>query len=667
MANLSVRLFGGFEVRRGAGPSIVIPTRKARALLALLARHPGKSHPRETLATMFWPDHGEPEARRNLRQTLKLVRRALEARGDAAIVGVGDALMLETETAEVDVALFEQLHQAGTSEAFERAAALYQGDFLEGVNLADGRFEDWSMVERVRLRERALDIFTRLLDGLPDAEGTASAIDMALRLLALDPLQEQVHRRLMRLYLARGRRGAALEQYRVCRAILARELGVSPEPETERIHQEIRRRQTRIELPSSASEPPAEPGAPPPSRAVDPLLARPAVAVLPFANLSDDPSQTYFSDGLSEDIITALAGWRCFPVIASSSTRAFRDERHDMRAVADSLDARYVVDGSVRKVGRRMRVTARLIEGEGGRHLWAERFDFDLHDILAVQEEAARKIAAIVEPELERAELRRIVTNHTDDLTAWDHCLRGKSFLHHRTPDGNARARSSFERALGLDPGYSDAFTGLANSHLRDIRVAVSVDREALIAKGLGAARQAVALDPESSMAHLVFAEAHVWSERLDVAIPETELAIELNPSNAAARMALGNRLDLIGKTAEGVAEMERSLQLNPRDPLSPNYMAFLSRAHLTLGEHETACLWANKAVQLRPDQPDLHFRLAICLAHLDRAFEARAALDECERLLPGFLEGRRSWRPYAEASRNENFFAGLQRHGLLN
>ena len=131
--------------------------------------------------------------------------------------------------------------------------------------------------------------------------------------------------------------------------------------------------------------------------------------------------------------------------------------------------------------------------------------------------------------------------------------------------------------------------------------------------------------------------------------------------------MALGNRLDLIGRTEEGLAEMECSLQLNPRDPLGSGYMGFLSRAHVSLGHHEEARLWADRAVRLRPDLPDLHFRLAICDGHLDRAKEARAALDECERLSPGFLAGRKDWRPYSDAARNEGFFAGLRRHGLFD
>ncbi len=289
--------------------------------------------------------------------------------------------------------------------------------------------------------------------------------------------------------------------------------------------------------------------------------------------------------------------------------------------------------------------------------------DFHLDDILVVQEEAAQKIAAVVEPELERAELRRIVAKQTEDLTAWDLWLQGNAFLHRRTADGNARARSRFEQALRLDPGYADAFTGLAYGYLREIWDTAPDAREPLIARGLEAARRAVDLDRDSSMAHLAVATAFVWAERFDIAIPETERAIELNPSNALARAGLGNRLDLIGRTEEGIVHLEAGLRLDPRGSTTWGFMGFLSRAYLSARRYENALDLAQKSVGLRPDVPMTHYRHAICLAHLDRAEEACAALRQCERLSPGFLASRKGWQPYADPDRNDHFFAGLRRH----
>jgi adenylate cyclase len=399
---------------------------------------------------------------------------------------------------------------------------------------------------------------------------------------------------------------------------------------------------------------------------VDRVLTRPAVAVLRFADLDGNPTHTYFSDGLHEDIITALAGWRRFPIIASSSTHCSRDDKRDTQDIALSLDARYIVDGSVRHSGSRIRITARLIESDDSRCLWAESFDLPFQDILAVQDEAAQKIVGIVGPELEFAELSRIRTKPPTDLTAWDYCLRGASLLKRSNRKANADARSDFKQAVALDPEYSDAFTGLAYSYLRDLLLVGPNDRSTIIDKGLEAARQAVALDCNSSMAHLALATAQVWLEQLDLMIAESELAIELNPSNAAARMALGNRLDLIGRTLEGIKEMELSLRLNPRDPRRFTFMGFLSRAHVDLADYEKALQWARQSVQLRPDLPEPHFRLAVCLGHLDRVEEAQNALTECERVKPSFVESYQGWRPYADSLRNEHFFDGLRRHGLF-
>ena len=662
MTGLKVRLFGGFEVCHSGGPSIAFPTRKARALFALLARYPGQRQAREALAAMFWPDSAETVARSNLRQALKLVRRAVASQGGALVTSDRDAVVLEPERVDVDVDSFERLYETGTPEALKEAAELYRGDFLEGTNLAGGRFSDWLMVEQVQLREHAADVFARLHAHRLETGETGLAIDMALKMLTIDPLQEHIHRRLMQLYLDQGRRGAALEQYRRCCDVLQRELGVRPEPETERLHQALHRPKIRVEPVSASSARQPDSGA----DILDPFLTRPAVAVLPFTNLNEDPAQTYFTDGLSEDIITALASWRCFPLIASSSAFAYRNWRPDWRGVASDLGARYLVDGTVRRSDRKLRISAHVIDAITGRYIWAESFNLELDDVLTVQEEAARRIAATVEPELEKAALRRIVRMRTEDLTAWDHVLQGSALVTKWTAEDNARARSHFRQAIRLDASYSDAFMGLANGLLRDIFVGAAVSREQTLAKGFEAAREAVALDTNSSSAHLSLGHAYVWAEDYASAVSETELAVELNPSNAHARMALGNRLDLIGKTTEGIAQMMRSLQLNPRDPTRFNYMGYLARAHITLGEYEKALQWARKAAQLRPDQPGVHFRLAVCLGHQGLVEEAKAALAECERLQPGFVAKRTTWRPYSDEARNEHFFAGLRRLGLF-
>lgn len=396
------------------------------------------------------------------------------------------------------------------------------------------------------------------------------------------------------------------------------------------------------------------------------MLARPAVAVLPFENMSGDAEQDYFADGLTEDLITGLSNWRSFPVIARTSTFTYKGQALDVKRVGRELGARYVLEGSVRRAGQRIRVTAQFVDAETGHQIWAERFDRTLGHVFDVQDELTQLMAAVIEPELEQAELRKTRTKRPENLNAWDCYLRGLALIAQQSCAANAQAREMFERAIALDPSYSDGWTGLTLSLVRDLREGCTRDREATLARAFEAGHRAVVLDDASSAAHFHLGTAYIWAERYDVAIKESELAVRLNPNNAHACMGLGNRLDLAGRSAEGIARMEHSLQLNPRDPNRATYMGFLARAYTRSGDADRALAWARDMVQLRPDHADAHFRLAICLANLDQVEAARAALNECERLRPGFLAQRSGWRPYPDDDSNERFFAGIWRHRLL-
>src|SRR5262249_23215497 len=215
------------------------------------------------------------------------------------------------------------------------------------------------------------------------------------------------------------------------------------------------------------------------------LPEKPSVAVLPFENMSGDPEQEYFSDGLSEDIITLLSAWRSIPVIARNSSFAFKKQSRDIRMIARELSARYLIEGSVRKSSNRVRVTAQLIDAASGHHLWARKFNGALDDVFALQDEITRQIVISVEPEMENAELRDWETQPSASLGAWDYFPGGRAFLHQLTPRDVMRARAMFERAIELDPQYSDAWAGLSWTYQREILFEVVDDRKAWEHKAL--------------------------------------------------------------------------------------------------------------------------------------------------------------------------------------
>ncbi len=295
MARLDLTLLGGFRARLGDGPPLVLPTRKAQALLAYLALPLGLAHPRDKIAALLWGDMRQPQARASLRQALSAIRRAL-AGVDVLRVNA-ETVALDPATVAVDALIFEQNVKAGTGQALEQAAALYQGDLLAGLALNEAPFEEWLLGERERLHELALGAFARLLAHQRAAGATGAAVQSALRLLALDPLQEPVHRALMRLYAQLGRRGAALRQYQVCVAALERELHTKPESETTALYREILAQQA-----TPVDEGPSQKQA---QTSVTPAPASPPIAAAPETPLVGRNAELAI---LAEALAESLAG-----------------------------------------------------------------------------------------------------------------------------------------------------------------------------------------------------------------------------------------------------------------------------------------------------------------------------------------------------------------------
>jgi len=443
----------------------------------------------------------------------------------------------------------------------------------------------------------------------------------------------------MMLYLKQGRRGDAVAQYRICHDVLKRELGVAPEPETERLFQSLR----------EAAE----------ATATVTTSGKPAVAVLPLRNLSEDRAQDYFSDGLTEDIISALTRWRSFPVIARNSSFAFRDKV--LEVAGRELGARYVLEGSVRRHDRRVRISVQLSDCETGTRVWAERYDRELVDIFDVQDDITERIAATVAPELSRAELMRSAGKRPEDLDAWDCFLRGMAKIHQRTPKGNLAARALFWQAIAIRPDYADAHAGVANSYNLNILIDAAQDREAEAREAMAAARRAIGIDPACAMAHQELSTAFQWLGRVEEALAEVRIAVELNPYDAVGLHQLGNKSDLAGDP-RGIGYMEQAHRLNPLDMQLHTRLAFLARAYLNAGDHAQAAERARRAIRRRAGYAPSHYILALALGGLGRAEEGRAALARCEALTPGFVAGRREWAPYRDPASNARLNQGLAR-----
>ena len=342
----------------------------------------------------------------------------------------------------------------------------------------------------------------------------------------------------------------------------------------------------------------------------------------------------------------------------------YKGQAIDIKQLGRELGVRYVLEGSVRKAGNRVRITAQLIEAETGNHLWAERYDRNLEDIFELQDEVTERIVATVSPELERAEQKRSATKAPTNYTAWDLYHRGMSLIHEETKEDNAHAREMFDRAIELDPSYSQAYSGLSLSYARDLLLEYSDDRDQSAQLSLEAAQRAVNRDDSDSFAYITLSIANMWPGEFELSISAAERAVDLNPNSAFARNILGTALDNAGRSSEAFSEFEKSIELNPRDPQAHIALNTLARCYLNSRNYEQAAACAQKAIGMRSNFPNAYYLLASALGHLGRLEEARKALVDCERVQPGFVEKRFNYQPYRDAADNEHIHEGVRKAG---
>ncbi len=391
----------------------------------------------------------------------------------------------------------------------------------------------------------------------------------------------------------------------------------------------------------------------------------PSIAVLPFANMSGDAEQEYFADGIVEDIITSLSRYRWLFVIARNSTFTYKGRAIDVKQVARELGVRYVLEGSVRRAGQRMRVTGQLIDAETGAHIWAERYDRDCTDIFAVQDEITESVVGAVEPEIQMGEGRRAARKGVAELGAFDCCMRG--MWHHAqiSSEDSRQAETWIRRSLDLD-------SKLARSHMILARILFgrcwrgwSDDLARDMQAARTAAERAVAMDDSDPYSHYMLALAELSARHHRQALDEAQRAIDLSPNFALGHFALGWVRIHIGHFAEALDPLLRCLRLSPNDPLMFHFMDKVALAHYHLGSYEEAVHYAERALRNRRVHVALRTLLA-ALGQLGRTEEAAAIREEMERLKP--QDAERYWdltTPYADSAHRAHFVEGLRKAGM--
>lgn len=365
------------------------------------------------------------------------------------------------------------------------------------------------------------------------------------------------------------------------------------------------------------------------SKPVPGFGGRPAIAVLPFNNMSDDPEQDYFADGITEDLLTTLQAFRTFPVIARNSTFAYKGTSPDVRDVARDLGAGYVLEGSVRKSGDKVRITAQLIDAEG-HHVWAQRYDRDLSDVFALQDEITANIVTAIAPEIDHAEFRSTGTKAQKDVKAWDYYLRGLESMNRITAEGCRAARPLLEKAIEQDPKFALAYATLGRALMDDVALHGGTafpesDIEELD-KAFEFARTAVNLDSSLPVAHSVLALILVMRGDAEEALRSARKAVEMNPVEAGLRVFL--LVTLLANTLyeEALENVALTKRLSPHDIFMWGVLHNEALALFALERYEEAMAAARLSIKERPNNALGHIILIAALAALDREGEAEAA-----------------------------------------
>ena len=546
---LRLTLFGSFSLAGADGAEVPLKSRKAKALLAYLARSPRMSRSREEIMALLWSDRGEAQARASLRQALVRLRKDL---GEAAVT----ALIVSNDT----VALNPDNVTIG--------AAIPGEELLAGFHLRDPAFEDWLRDERLRYE---------------------------------DPTEPSLQ----------------------------------------------------------------------PSRT--PLSDKPSIAVLPFSNLSDDHAQEYFADGITEDIITALTRFRSLFVIARNSSFHYKGQTPNIQDVGRDLDVTYVLEGSVRKAGNRIRITVQLIEVDTGHHIWAERYDRKLEDVFVLQDEVTGMIVSTLTGRLAEFGRQRALDKRSKDLAVYDYLLIGDQCLNQGEREGVLQARGLYEKAVEQDPGSARAHAGLARTYMEELYSDWTLEPKEAGERALGFARKAVALDDFDSHAHIVLSDAHLFARsNFEAAEIEIEKALELNPNWYEPLCRKAWILALTGRANEGIVCAHQASRLNPFAAYDCRVGHFIAAYSAQRYEEAISALRSISAPGTQ-----VKALLAACHAQLGRDSEARLALTEFLSMASEEIAAfpgedpdlwRRYWArhfPFKNAKDSDHLLGGLRMAGL--
>jgi TolB-like protein len=662
-AAFQLSLLGRFELIGPDGP-IDLTSKKLAALLGFLACTAPQPHSRDRLMTLLWGSHFDAQARQNLRQALTRLRRVL---GEDALMSHGESVSLRPDAIACDVAELEVRVGDGSREALDGAVSLYKGRLLADIEIPEDAWADWLAAQRQRLEGLALDAMVKLGDQELEAGNHESALSAANRAIGVSSLREDAHRLIMRVLAAVGRRADALKHYQDLTSLLKRELAVEPDPATTALAAELRKSHAAQPRPGVRSDPASE-TAPETGAVLLPLPDRPSIAVLPFANMSGDPEHEYFADGMVDDILMALSRVRWLFVIARQSSFIYKLRPADVQQIGRELGVRYVVEGSVRRAGNRVRIVSQLIGTETGAHIWADRYEGDLRDIFALQDEITERIVAAVEENVQAAEIKRSRAKPTDSLTAYDLYLRALPAYFGQTEADYKRTQALLGKALEADSEYAEVLGTLTDTVTGATLQGWHGSWTGGGEEACQLAGRALTAGPDNSTCVVSAAFTYgVLLNRFEEAQELADRALMLHPNSVLVRNRVGAVYTVCGESDKAIAQCEAARRMNPLDrkkAATATFVVLTSALYLARRFEES--IQAGKRALAFASQANIARKyIAMSLAQLDRVDEARTEIAELIKHQPGASQAWFRQRGFPHKWMQELHLEGLRKAGL--
>jgi TolB-like protein/two-component SAPR family response regulator len=644
---LKLTLFGGFVLCRGDEEEISIPLAKERALLAYLALNAGKHLTRGHLAGLLWGEQSESRARHSLSQSLSSMCRKLGSAADA-VRRERQTVTLQENAIDVDVIAFKSWLASKDADHLRRAVEIYNVNLLSDFDFGEPGFDVWAGGFVSECHDQVMQAGIAYLVGEVEGQEASDRLTVAQRLLRIDPCSETVHQALIRIYIEAGQPGDALRQFEACRQVLREELGIVPSPETERLARDLGR-----STPVAIEADPADPLTENPREI-------PSLAIMPFANLGDDPTITPIASGLTDDITTELTRFGSLFVISRESTFAEQVKLAESTVICRRLGVRHVLRGSLRRAGQDFRANLRLVDGESGRNVWAETYRLNAEDLPDFPQEVVRILVSKLATWLERDFLSRARRKPTISWNAYTHLLQGLEF-HHRNWYGiydTRRAIKHFERAIELDPSCARAYAYLACTKSWPW---FKGRRHEQLNPSISLAQHAIELDPTEVEAQRVLGGIHLVRGEHELSKQHFEEARQTHPGHAHVLAHHARYYMHDGAPREAISLLSRARQLNPLHP--PWYWEHIGIAQFVNRDYE-ASLQAFSRMSLHSYYDRLYVASASAHLGLKRHAESylREALDKRHGLR---LSTVAYFLPYRKRDDLSHVLEGLKQAGL--